>query len=269
MTPVKYLLATLVIGAGVCLGAAQAPTAQRFEEASIRPCDADAVPPATPGVRGGGPNSLQMTPGRLHAQCLTVATLIRTAYGLSPADIECLEEGLPDEFRLDRLYGLGVEDGRRVRGGSSWARSDRYTIDAVAADASTAATMSGPMLRTLLEQRFQLRAHVETEQVPAYSLVLAPRGLKIAPAASGSCEPRPRPTPGQSLARRAIDIDAIRRGAKPPCDIFGVANGPNYVWIGGTCRWRSSVVRWVCAWAACALPAGRDAPRISISCSSS
>ena len=49
-----------------------------FEEASIRECDSGTPPP---GVRGAGPGRFQMTPGRTSAECLTLATIIRTAYG--------------------------------------------------------------------------------------------------------------------------------------------------------------------------------------------
>jgi uncharacterized protein (TIGR03435 family) len=221
-----------MIAAALSVGAWQSPT-PHFEEASIRPCDADVVPPAPAGARGGGPNSFQMTPGRTHAQCMTLATLIRTAYGYGPADLAFLEDDHGPDFALNRLYGLGVEDGTRVHGGPAWVRTDRYTIDAVAADAADALSMSGPMLKALLELRFQLQAHVEKAEVPAYSLAVANGGLKIAPASQGSCERLPRPVPGQPLQRRTIDFNEIRRGAKPPCGIFGQSNGPNYVWVGG------------------------------------
>jgi ferric-dicitrate binding protein FerR (iron transport regulator) len=51
-----------------------------FEEASIRPCDPNNLPP---GGRGGpaGANTFRMTPGRTYGTCLTLATLIRIAYG--------------------------------------------------------------------------------------------------------------------------------------------------------------------------------------------
>jgi len=229
----RIFVSALLIAASVVVGAAQAP-AGRFEEASVRPCDLDALPPTPAVLRGGGPNSFQMTPGRTHAQCMTPATLIRTAFGYEPWEVAFLQdEERGTGFAFDRVYGLGVEEGLRVRGGPAWVRSERYSIDAVAADASNAAAMSGPMLKLLLEDRFQLKAHVESEQVPAYALVIAPGGLKLKPAPQGSCEPRPRPVRGQPLVRRPIDLDAVRRGAKPPCDIFGLANGPNYVWIGG------------------------------------
>ena len=218
---------------------AQASAPRQFEEASIRLCDPDNLPQAPQGGRGGGPNSLQMTPGRTHALCMTVATLIRTAYGYGPMDLEFMNtsenpggrgRGLG---RLNTVYGLGVEDGRRVRGGPDWVRTERYTIDAVADGASDAATMSGPMLRDLLERRFKLEAHIETEQVAAFTLTVARGGLKIKPAESGACAPMPPPTPVVPTIRRPVDFADVRRGEKPSCGLTAQRNGPNNVLVGG------------------------------------
>jgi uncharacterized protein (TIGR03435 family) len=203
-----------------------ADATQEFEEASVRPCDPDNIPEPPAGARGGGANSFQMTPGRTHALCMTVATLIRTAYGYAPA-FAFTNNGRARGFNYNNVYGLGVEDGRRVRGGPDWVLSERYTIDAVAADASDAATMSGSMLRALLEKRFHLQAHVETEQIPAFDLIIAPGGLKMK---EGTCTPDPSAPPPRStndVVRK--NLDAARRGATTaaPCGLALAANGPN------------------------------------------
>jgi hypothetical protein len=65
----------------------------QFEEASLRPCNPDNIPAPPVGARGGGANSFMVTPGRMHALCLTVATLVRTAYGYGPVDVEFLNAG--------------------------------------------------------------------------------------------------------------------------------------------------------------------------------
>jgi uncharacterized protein (TIGR03435 family) len=57
------------------------------------------------------------------------------------------------------------------------------------------------MLRLLLEGRFQLKTHHETEEVPMYSLTVTKAGLKMKPMEEGGCAPfdpaknRPRDTP--------------------------------------------------------------------------
>jgi uncharacterized protein (TIGR03435 family) len=212
-------------------GVAAAP---QFEEASVRPCDPDNIPEPPAGSRGGGANSLQMTPGRMHGLCLTLATLIRTAFGYAPADLFA-NGGRARGFNYNAVYGLGVEDGRRVRGGPDWVRSERYTIDAVAADASDAETMSRAMLRALLEKRFQLQAHIESEQIPAFDLTAAPGGLKMK---EGVCTPADvPPAPGTPRSSNDVvrkNLDAARRGATTafPCGMVFAVNGPNILLVG-------------------------------------
>jgi uncharacterized protein (TIGR03435 family) len=205
-----------------------------FEEASIRQCDPNNLPQAPEGMRGGGANSFQMTPGRTHALCMTVATLIRTAYGYAPAEIEIFTgNGRPRGMAFNNVYGLGVEDGVRVRGGPDWVRKDRYSIEAIAQGPSDAATMHGPMLRALLERRFQLKAHIETEEVPAFALTVAKGGLKIKPMQEGECEQPPAQTPGVPSVVRPPTAEDVRRGEKPWCSFFGGQNGPNSVLVAG------------------------------------
>jgi len=224
-----------------------------FEEASIRECDSGTPPP---GTRGAGLGRFQMTPGRTSAECLTLATIIRTAYGgglqdgpLRPAfgrPIVVVARGVGPDPRsfagasamsFGMAYLLGVEDGARVRGGPDWVRSALYTIEAVATGAADAQTMRGPMLRALLERRFGLKVHVETEQFPVPQLTVAPGGLKMK---EGTCTPGPSGPPPQgdtaaTAARRIVDmvrrnLDAARRGTPISfCGVLVAMNGPNQV----------------------------------------
>ena len=224
------------------------PPALEFEEASIRECDPDNLPALPAGARGGGANSFYMTPGRTYALCMTPATLIRTAYGYGPAELEFfLNGGLQGRgLTVGNVYGLGVESGLRVRGGPDWVRNESYTIEAVADGAADGAAMSRTMLRALLANRFKLKVHVETEQVPAFSLTVAPGGLKIKPvqatgiapdgfvradARTDACEPGPPPdVPAIRIPRSFIEV---RRGEKPSCGVTTALNGPNFVVVGG------------------------------------
>jgi uncharacterized protein (TIGR03435 family) len=73
--------------------------------------------------------------------------------------------------------------------GQAWIDSDRYQISAKAGDAVRKEMINGPMLRALLEERFRLKFHRETREVPIYSLTVAESGLKLQPSSGGSCIP--------------------------------------------------------------------------------
>jgi uncharacterized protein (TIGR03435 family) len=166
--------------------------------------------------------------------CLTLATIIRHAYGYGPVGVEFLNLGGRGRgFVLNTVYGLGTEDGRRVRGGPDWVRSEHYTIDAVADGAADAATMSGPMLRDLLERRFQLKLHVETEQIPAWALTVAAGGLKMKEGACTGGAPSEAPVRSTAdMVRR--NLEAARRGETTagPCGFAGMVDGPNRLFVG-------------------------------------
>ena len=241
----------------------QTPGAQgvalEFEEASIRECDPDNLPPSQIGARGGGANSVMMTPGRFYALCVTPAVLIRSSYGYRGAEIEALLPAgparrggrAPIRGQFGVVGSIGQESGRRVRGGPDWVRNEHYTIEAVADAATDTATMSGPMLRALFERRFKLKTHVETEQTLAYNLVVAPGGLKIKPVPAGSCEIPPAAGSPQVVARRRDGtlvtgalvngtplptphpLAELRRAAKPSCAELQGPNGPNWVMLAG------------------------------------
>lgn len=60
--------------------------------------------------------------------------------------------------------------------------------------------MQGPMLQALLEDRFKLKIHRETKEVPVYLLTVAEGGPKLEPAKEGSCLPMPMTFPLPPLA---------------------------------------------------------------------
>jgi len=195
---------------------------QRFAVTSIRPCAPEAV---APGARSGGGGNGSFSPGRVYLNCFIVKNLITSAY-VNPRGAG------PDDplNRYPRLLTLLDPDAPQpVRGGPSWMYSEKYTIEAKAdgldptqPNSVDRRTMMGPMLRTLLEDRFKLKLHQESEEAPMYALTVARGGLKVKPIKDGDC------TNDRSNGPVLVS-DALRRGVKPTCGtINGGPDGSNW-----------------------------------------
>ena len=155
-------------------GRAQSATeAVRFEVASVKPCKSGEFG----GIRNGKSNTKAgggraSSPGRLDTGCQTVANLIRSAY------VQFAKGAL----RRD-------PSNPPVEGGPAWIRTERYEIDAKAEGGVGDAVMNGPMMRRLLEERFGVKVHRESRDVPVYALTVAKGGAKLTPFQEGSCTP--------------------------------------------------------------------------------
>jgi uncharacterized protein (TIGR03435 family) len=155
----RILLSAVLLAAGWRLLAqpAQRPS---FEVASIKPSPANCSPGRSSGA----------TPGRIEMSCVTVRNLIRGAYG-----------GLAGDQLAARMMD--------VAGGPAWLDTDHFDISAKADGPARAAEMIGPMLQALLEERFQLKMHLEPRETSVYALTVAKGGPKLTPAKEGSCVP--------------------------------------------------------------------------------
>lgn len=91
--------------------------------------------------------------------------------------------------------------GFRLVGGPSWVGSDRWDLQAKPNRVTSPADVR-QMLRTLLEDRFQLRSHPETRKLPVYELAVDRRGVKFQKAKDGA-EPAVEVTSGSIHLRRA------------------------------------------------------------------
>jgi uncharacterized protein (TIGR03435 family) len=148
--------------------------APQFDVASVKKNDAC-------GARrgGGSPGS----PGRFNQECMTVMGLVMTAYGIWVNGVTN-SPTVPD-----------------ITGGPDWIRSDTYDIAAKAEGNAPFPQMAGPMLRALLEDRFKLKIHRETKEVPVFFLTVAKDGPKLEPMKEGSCVPLdPNRPPAQNAA---------------------------------------------------------------------
>jgi uncharacterized protein (TIGR03435 family) len=68
--------------------------------------------------------------------------------------------------------------GFRILGGPDWVVSRRWDVQAKP-DRAVSPDQIRPMLRALLENRFQLRSHSEKRQLPVYELTVDRRGSKV------------------------------------------------------------------------------------------
>ncbi|MGO9256995.1 MAG: TIGR03435 family protein [Bryobacteraceae bacterium] len=123
---------------------------------------------------GGGRGGMRVTPGRLRAENLPLRTLIRNAYKVPTFTIS---------------------------GGPGWIDSDRYDIEAKA-EGDLQGDAALLLLRTILEDRFQLKVHRETREGLIYVLTVAKGGPKLPPSNCLLLDPGhlpPTPPPGEQI----------------------------------------------------------------------
>jgi len=138
----------------------------RFDVVSIKTCQASGAP-------GSGGDS---SPGRLSIGCGILADtdnvgLIQVAYNRYASGKLTSEQMLP------------------IEGGPDWIHSERFAIDAKADGQPSIQMMQGPMMQTILEERFKLKIHRETRQGPVYELALGKGPAKLKPLPVGKCIP--------------------------------------------------------------------------------
>lgn len=140
-----------------------APARPQFEVASLKPNNGCENTP-----RSG---NLSPSPGRLEMPCVTLQSLIQSAFG---------------------TFGDGVSINAqplRTEGGPSWMRSEHYSLSAKSDGVARTEMLAGPMLQALLEERFQLKTHRVMREVPVYAMTVGKGGLKVQTLAEGACTP--------------------------------------------------------------------------------
>jgi len=84
---------------------------------------------------------------------------------------------------MQRAYGL---QDFQIVGGPRWIDSDGYNIEAKA-EGSASQSQIWLMLQSLFEDRFHLKAHRETKELPSYTLISAKGGAKLPSPKDGGC----------------------------------------------------------------------------------
>ncbi len=190
---------------------ANAGPVARFDAATIKPCTTEEAPPGPARGTMGGTNA-SFSPGRMNVPCVTLEQLIYLAYAGA---------GAPLDEQLVNVVPGGASDDKKVRGGPAWLHSQhtKFAVEGTAAGASDRYVLVGSMLRSLLEERFKLKVHRDTEDVPMFAMTVGKGGLKIKPMQPGDCVPYD--------GSQQVDLNATR----PSCGSLTMgSNGPNVVW---------------------------------------
>jgi uncharacterized protein (TIGR03435 family) len=132
----------ILIAAAIFLMAQPATAPLTFEAATIKPT-----------AEGPHHSGMHTRTGLLMIQGETLQRLVRTAYQLTPNQVE---------------------------GGPKWTDSDRYDINAKSEGPAEDDELLR-MLQSLLAGRFKLKFHIEKREFAGYALVVAKGGLKIHP----------------------------------------------------------------------------------------
>jgi bla regulator protein BlaR1 len=136
-----------------------APPRPHFEVASIK------LNKACGNLRAGGGAPIH---GRVSFSCYAVSDLIQSAYARW-------------------ANGPNPRPAVKVLGLPGWSDSLLYDVEAKSEGNAPPDQMWGPMMQVLLEDRFKLKIHRETRELPAYALVVAKGGIKAPPVAEGGC----------------------------------------------------------------------------------
>jgi uncharacterized protein (TIGR03435 family) len=195
-------MVALFLAAVTVIGARPVAVAQSagFEVASIKPSN-----PNPTGPLGAVPMVLPAL-GRLTATNVTLKMLVVAAFQKQPFQIV---------------------------GGPPWQNTDKFDINAKAEDGSLATDQLLERLKILLADRFKLKVHSETRDVPIYALVLAKADGKLGPKLTASSDDCPdfkqqRQQQLEALARGGLGALAAARGnpgEKRPCSVTPMPAG--------------------------------------------
>jgi uncharacterized protein (TIGR03435 family) len=188
-----HLACVVYVALGTAFLSAQEPA---FEVASIRP-----TPQSTQTAE------IRPTPwGRFTATNATAKSLVLRAYGLVNS---------------------------QLIGAPAWLTADRYDVDARAAAPPDGPEALMPMVRRLLVERFNLKAHTEMRELSAYALIVARRDNQL-----GS---QLRPTNTDCSRATTLTQDEVRAAARdgwPPCGMAYTVSFVTTTPAGNNVKWR-------------------------------
>ena len=142
-----------LIALTMSVASGQSESLAKFDVASVKLCD----PHVTPGTNAG-----TASPGRVTYNCQPLMNYVRSAYG---------------RWANGRLVRGNIPI--NIEGGPAWINTELYQIAAKAERATDLGVTAGPMMQALLEERFKLKIHRETREVPVYALVVSKGGIQL------------------------------------------------------------------------------------------
>jgi len=199
---VGTVLLVVPVVVGVMHGQSATPSSLKFEVASVRPTGEDAAGSATKMPRGGGRDGggarLEEAHRRINLENINLFGLIVQAYGI----------------RGCRPRGEGACP--LLAGGPDWMRKDGYTIVAKIPEDAPDQTLTqlynghAPevqlMLQALLAERFALKVHRITKELPVYALTVGKKGPKLKTSdGSKTSDGKPRPP----MFRASVGPDGV------------------------------------------------------------
>ena len=198
-----------------------------FEVATIKPWKPVAPPPSQEG--GGVPKKVMKA----------------SPVGENPKISDRVQFIGQTALLIQSAYNLPAGSGKRIVGAPDWVESEsnRYQIQAKIEDSLYAAMQSMPsaqrleqiawMEQSLLANRFKLRLHFETRDMPVYALVVAKGGPKLTAAKDGEPATLSALANGQGSDMTAKAV-TLAEFANSPFSLQRPVDDP--LWIRPDCR---------------------------------
>jgi uncharacterized protein (TIGR03435 family) len=138
----------------------------------------------------------------------------------------------PLQFVIATAWNVPFQ-GPRLSGGPEWLRSERFDIEAKAANGTVRQAEMRLMLRSLLEDRFKLNMWRETKELPIFAVIVGKNGPKLEKSAidEKDCETAPchvfmggrgRGLHGQAVNMTDLAMYVENWAERPVVDMTGI-----------------------------------------------
>lgn len=138
----------------------------------------------------------------------------------------------PLQFVIAAAWNVPFQ-GPRLTGGPDWLRSERFDIEAKAANGAVRQAEMRLMLRALLEDRFHLKMRRESKELPIFAVIVGKNGLKLEKSAidEKDCESAPchvfmggrgRGLHGQAVNMSDLAMYVENWAERPVVDMTGI-----------------------------------------------